>query len=615
MPARTQAWVFLLVLVVLALATGFGAVAPAFAHTELVHWEFTGGTPDRPQDLLLRFSEPIDAQFLTVRVFDPKAGSESATVVSIDPQRKNDGLVDISHLAPGTYSVAWWTRALDGDPSNGSFLIGVGTSVDPVALLPPVGARDPATQPAMFYGETIWDTILHWLTYLGAALTIGSLGFALLVWRPARRKAEQQGYSGGSTRETDIHLLRMLRNVAIAGTLLFLFANLMLFVLQVEFIRYSLLQPVTSVSPTPLAPSALSHEPPYKTVGDIFSGYNGRVWIARMALTLIALVLLFRLSGSAKRPTWRWASALVVALAMLATVSLTAHAAVVPQSPYAVVLDWSHMTAMSLWLGGLLPLILFLRVERRQPQEETGDGPVENGLSRSVVRRFSTMALILVIYLAGTGLFAAYLHVRDPSLLIPTTYGRALVAKLILFAALFAFGALHRRVSIPRFERGARVRRSALERILPAELAVGSGLLLAVALMASLGTSAAVWPAHEALGLTAKASAGELTVTLRAVPGRAGENALALDLADRRAGQATAIQQVTVQIDGDILTLAPAGDQVVGAIQRFMSADLVNLAEGEKTVVYEVSRPSYPDISAEMVVDVPAALASSASEK
>ena len=66
--------------------------------------------------------------------------------------------------------------------------MGIGTAVDPVALLPPVGARDPATQPAMFYGDTAWDTIIHWLIYLGAALMVGSLGFALVVWRPALRK-------------------------------------------------------------------------------------------------------------------------------------------------------------------------------------------------------------------------------------------------------------------------------------------------------------------------------------------------------------------------------------------------------------------------------------------
>ena len=87
-----------------------------------------------------------------------------------------------------------------------------------------------------------------------------------------------------------------------------------------------------------------------------------------------------------------------------------------------------------------------------------------------MVRRFSTLALLAVIWLAATGLFAAYLHVRNPSLLIPTTYGRVLIAKLVLFAALFALGAVHRRVSIPRLERGTQPRRSSLERILPFEI-------------------------------------------------------------------------------------------------------------------------------------------------
>ncbi len=187
-----------------------------------------------------------------------------------------------------------------------------------------------------------------------------------------------------------------------------------------------------------------------------------------------------------------------------------------------------------------------------------------------MVRRFSTVALLAVVYLACTGLFAAYLHVRNPSLLIPTTYGRALIAKLVLFGALFALGAVHRRVSIPRLEHDSGGRRSALERLLPAEIVVGCSLLAAVALMASLGTSKAVWPAHEALGLVSQSKTAGVTATFRAVPGRAGQNAIALDVADRRPGQATAIQQVTIEIGGSTLVLTPAGALVPGSVQRFI---------------------------------------------
>ncbi len=607
----------LLVTLSVALALGMlGPLSAAHAHTELVHREFVGGTAERPQSLLLRFSEPIDGRFLTVDILGPHG--ESQRTVTIDPQRRTDGLVDVSGLAPGPYSVAWWTRALDGDPANGSFIMGIGTAVDPVALLPPVGARDPATQPAMFYGDTVWDTILHWLIYLGAALLVGSLAFALVVWRPAVLKAgvataEQSGRTIPEV--ADARLARVLRSLALAGGALFLFANLMLFVMQLEFIRYAILQPVTAVAPTPLAPSSLSHAAPYQTAADIFKGYNGAVWIARLVLSVAALVMSFLLTVSPTRRPRRWRAAFVLGLGMLATMSLTAHAAVVPESRFAVVIDWTHLTAMSLWLGGLLPLLLTLRELRRQEATGTDGDRFDPELRISLVRRFSTLALLSVIWLAATGLFAAYLHVRNPSLLIPTTYGRALMAKLVLFAALVALGAVHRRVSIPRLERGTQPRKSSLERILPFEMGVGCALLAVVALLMSLGTSAAVWPAHQALGLSGSSTTGQVTVTLRAVTGKAGENAAALDIADRRSGPPTKAERVTLEVGGRTYVLSPAGDLVPGTVQRFVSSDLVELPEGKSAAAYTIARPSYPGISGTIPIDVPPALTAGSPEK
>jgi copper transport protein len=606
-PVRTG--VLLLALAGAAVLAMLGPVPAAYAHTELVHRELVGGTPDRPKDLLLRFSEPIDAKFLTVDIAGP--GGESQAPVTIDAQHRTDGLVDVSRLAQGVYSIAWWTRALDGDPSNGSFILGIGTAVDPVALLPPIGARDPATQPAMFYGDTAWDTIIHWLIYLGAVLMVGSLGFSVVVWHPMVRKRATRAAVG----VRDARLARMLRSLALAGGALFLFANLLLFVMQLEFIRYAILQPLPAVAPTPLAPSTLSHAAPYQTAADIFRGYNGAVWITRIVLSLAALALTFRLTAPATRQPWRWRAALAIGLGMLATMSLTAHAAVVPQSRYAVVIDWTHLTAMSLWLGGLLPLILVLREFRRQEAAGPAGADEDLGLRMGVVRRFSTLALLAVIWLAATGLFAAYIHVRNPSLLVPTTYGRALILKLVLFAVLFALGAVHRRVSIPRLDGSAKERRSALERLLPFEAGIGASLLAVVALLMSLGTSAAVWPAHQALGLVATSATGQVTVTLRAVTGKAGDNAVALDVADRRSGLPTTAGRVTLEVGGQSYVLSPAGPLATGTVQRFVSKDMVRLPEGKYMATYAISRPSYADVGGGVTLDVPPALSPASPEK
>ena len=170
-----------------------------FAHTELVFWTVQSGTGGH-QQLLLRYSEPIDGRFLTVAVLDRQGNGLQTSGVTIDQRRLTDGYLSLGKISPGIYTVAWWTRAQDGDPSNGSFVLGLGTSVSPVALLPPVGARDPAIQPAMFWQDTVFDTILHWFSYLAVALLVGGLGFAFLVWRPAFRKVAGSVPAGDDSR-------------------------------------------------------------------------------------------------------------------------------------------------------------------------------------------------------------------------------------------------------------------------------------------------------------------------------------------------------------------------------------------------------------------------------
>ena len=546
-------------------------IGPAQAHTELVHWEFVKSAASSPMTILLRFSEPIDAHFLTVGVVDPQGERIPVGAVRIDEQLKTDGYVDLPSLPTGTYSVAWWTRALDGDTSTGSFLIGIGTSVEPLALLPPVGARDPATQPATLLSGTVWNTIFHWFMYLSAALLVGTSSFVLITLGPRRK---------GS----DALLFRKYSALAVTGAGIFLFTGLLMLVMQAGLVRYSLLQPVTSAAPTPLEPSSLSHAPPYQALVEILRGYNGRVWLARMLLGATALVFSLRLSPSARRPALRWAATLAVSLAALFTVSLTAHAAVVPQAAWTIPFDWSHMAVMSLWIGGMLPLVLAIRTTTLP------DIPV-------IVRRFSTQALAAVGFLAVTGLLAAFVHVRHPGLLLPTTYGRVLVVKLTLFAVLVGFGALHRRVFIPRLPTEVGVGRTALERALPWELGVGCTLLLAVSLMASLGTSAAVWPAHQALGVAETTSAGGVRAVLRAVPGRTGENAVALDITDRRGGPPTVPLRVTLSLNGVMVELTPVGSPIAGTTQRFVASSLVQLPASPVVAVFQIVRPAYQDLA------------------
>ena len=109
--------------------------------------------------------------------------------------------------------------------------------------------------------------------------------------------------------------------------------------------------------------------------------------------------------------------------------------------------------------------------------------PASGWLCAGVVVRFSALAIASVAVLAVTGVYRALAELSSLSDLVDTGYGRALVVKLVLFAALLAVGAYNRLVLHARLERAALGLRSddggashRLRASIAAELALGAAL-------------------------------------------------------------------------------------------------------------------------------------------
>ncbi len=518
------------------------AAGPALAHSELtgidVKTEAAGGGAPASMVLSLSFSEAVDPGFGRLDVVGPDGRRLEVTEVAVTD--------DLRHLtarvAPpppaGVYTIGWFVRSRDGDASNGSSELTVPAQGGQTAVLPPVNARDPAWQPPMTWRMTTVSALLRWLNYLGAALFVGTLLFRLLVWPAARNDARSTGVvaSGGSTgeggrRDAAARAMPGFQALLFAGLGSMFFANILLLLLQASFLQLATLQPVDNASPIPLDPSGLQRARTGNALGEIFGTFAGGVWIVRMALIAALAPLVWRLAGprSERNPTLL--SALLGGLGLLLTISLSAHAAFVPvtfsRAATAVLIDWTHLVAMSLWLGGLLPLLLALR-----GVESAAGGPNESG--PRLLNRFSALALGSVAYLALSGLASSYFQVGDPSLLVRTVYGVTLSVKLALVAVLVALGALNRFVLIPRV-RETRLA-GGFSRSLPVEIGFGLLLLFSVAMLASQGAAATAWPAHRALGLAEQSRVGDTAFLLRIAPGETGTNAVAIDVTDQRAG-------------------------------------------------------------------------------
>ncbi len=169
------------------------------------------------------------------------------------------------------------------------------------------------------------------------------------------------------------------------------------------------------------------------TVGLVLSStVFGRLWVWRLglAIALAALLLAIGRSTSGRRTLRLAVGALLVAAAYLAALAWTGHAAAGPPAQF--VSDVAHLIAAGAWLGALPGLAVLLG--SALPPEVTAQ----------VTRRFSTLGVLSVGTLVVSGVGNAWYLVGDLPALIGTTYGRLLLAKLALFAAMVALAAVNR---------------------------------------------------------------------------------------------------------------------------------------------------------------------------
>lgn len=126
----------------------------------------------------------------------------------------------------------------------------------------------------------------------------------------------------------------------------------------------------------------------------------------------------------------------LTSIVFLGSLAWISHAAAATAHTFGMLGDMLHLCAAGLWMGGLVPLAVFLASERASLSlGET---------AAHVVRRFSTLSLCCVSVLIISGISNSWVLIGSIHALFTTPYGRLLLVKLALFAILVAFGARNR---------------------------------------------------------------------------------------------------------------------------------------------------------------------------
>lgn len=209
----------------------------------------------------------------------------------------------------------------------------------------------------------------------------------------------------------------------------------------------------------------------------------GTVWMIRHGLLLLLAGIVLLRDREESRADWvGWrVEGVILATAGAGAMAWAGHAAAAESwGVAAAVADALHVTLAGAWLGALLPLALLLGAGSREA------GADARPFAVIAVRRFSALAVVVMLAIVASGLVNAWVQVGSVPALVGTPYGRLLLVKIALLLPILVIAALGRRRLLPALSGpAATVGRPAM-----AQLARFVGWELALALAIVVATSA-----------------------------------------------------------------------------------------------------------------------------
>jgi copper transport protein len=441
------------------------------------------------------------------------------------------------NLPAGGYVVTWRVISADSHPVHGAFtfVIGAGTGSAAAAEASKLNSAESGSRSVGWvYGA------VRAIEYGAVALFLGGAAVIALAWPESRRDRRLRNLVGTGWA------------VAVAGTAI---------ALLVQGV-YGAARPL----PDALLPSLIS-----ATLHTRFGQWSVLRLLALGAAGGALMRKLFHPGDdTVARPGRAWIVAgSVTAVVVLATFSLAGHASQGGDAALGTLIDMVHFGAACLWIGGLAVLAAAaLRTARPAPD--------------LALLRFSQCALLAATAIAASGFVAVLRQVGSLAALTGTDYGRLVLAKIAVFVALVAFGAVSRRsvhgrlaltpgsrqeapaapvtsagagaVAVMARPEASRVSRVSLRRTVAIELGLSAVVLVLTALLVNAR------PARQAYvpAVSATTTAGPTKVRIAMPAARAGAVQLRLLAEDGATGRPLAVPE----IDATLSLLGTAGGAV-----------------------------------------------------
>lgn len=270
-------------------------------------------------------------------------------------------------------------------------------------------------------------TMARTISFASHSILFGLVPLLLLVLRPSFASLEPEAWGKGRSR-----VARRLEGLVQSAMTATAIATVIALVLQFALV-------------SEVGGGEITSEPVFSVLETRF----GQLYLLRfpllagLAVLLIGRVREWSLAGTTDPAetgpgrVW-WIGWTALSLGLMATSTLSGHAAVGTPAPVSIFNDLLHLVCAATWFTGIIVLALVV------PDGWRGRGPGERvRLLAPIVLRFSTVAAVTITVLGITGGINSFLHVERLSDLWQTNYGRPILAKIIVYAGILAVGGIN----------------------------------------------------------------------------------------------------------------------------------------------------------------------------
>jgi copper transport protein len=384
-------------LVLLAAAGALVLPAAAWAHAGLVRTVPRANVVlnRSPPIVRLTYTEAVEPRFAAISVTNAAGRQQTAGSPRRSAADPKTLVVPLKRIGEGWYLVYWRVVSVDGHPVRGAFTFAVGPNPGPQPQFVIPSISETAATPRLIAARSV--------VFVAIMAAIG-----LFVLRIATARPVVQRVPESRLRPLDI-AFGVASLLALVATPIYLVMATAQFALRSAF-DLGALFPLLRAS---AFGRGLVH---LEIVFALFVLAAAlAMWIDRPDRERRSIAEILALTGS-----------LAAAAAVLVVPGLSGHAAQTSPRGAMLLFDWLHLSAGSIWVGGLIGLLVLWR-----------SFPVTRRTAGLVVcvPRFSNTAFVSVLVLIGSGIGASLVHLPTFASLWQTSYGQTLLVKIGLLSA------------------------------------------------------------------------------------------------------------------------------------------------------------------------------------